>query len=148
VYGGNPIWEILELECFYELEANSGQMLINKGILNVKKGLVLAMSLQKRWELYSRLVPDSFDLIRLSFAAVSVKYSLVPHLPALMGHHADGRFCGQAEVQFYPRLRYRTQLQSKDLIFTTAAGGLNDHLVNYRIILRDLTVSNFTTAQK
>jgi hypothetical protein len=104
-YSGNPIWDILGIPCVYQQEADSSIFLVNRKFPNVNLALKTAMFLQQDWQLYSRLVAESFDILRLTFRAVSAEYTISPHIPAYAGGKYMNKFCGRAQIQYHPRPR-------------------------------------------
>ena len=102
-YSGNPIWDILGISCIYEQEAESSILLVNRKMKNVNDALKVSMFLQSEWKLYSRLVPDPFDLFRLVFRSLEASYHMITDIPALVGNDYKYQFCGRSLVHFYPR---------------------------------------------
>ena len=74
------------------------------------------MFLQQDWQLYSRLVPHSFDILRLTFRALGATYSMINHVPGYIGANYLNKFCGRAIVQYHPRPRIKVTPDAPNLL--------------------------------
>ena len=99
-FSGNPILDILNIDCIYEQEADSSIFIVDRNKGQINDGLKLAMFLQSEWQLYSRLVPEPVDLFRLIFKSINVQYAIMDDIPAFIGKHYKNQFCGRSMVQF------------------------------------------------
>ena len=113
----NPIFGLLDIDCIVEKVADKGQILLNKGNPKVMEALELSLFLQRQWKLFSRILPDSFDLIRFAYRAVGADYHMVKWYPGLLGTFKNNRFCGNSMISFSPIRNRAQKLKKTDVLF-------------------------------
>ena len=114
---GNPIFELLDIDCKVEKVADRGQILLNKSNAKVMEALEMSLFLQRQWKLFSRLLPDSFDLIRYAYRMVGAEYHMVKWYPGLLGTYTNNRFCGNSMLSFSPNRNRAQKLKKVDVLF-------------------------------
>ena len=113
----NPIFELLNIDCLIEKEADEGQLMVDKSDPKVVEALKMAMFLQRQWNLFSRILPDSFDLIRFAFRAVATDFHMVKWFPGLLGTRVQKKFCGNSMLSFSPIRNRAQKLTRADVLF-------------------------------